>query len=58
MTALESKAYARGARMGEYIKNRDGIAKAIERGSKSGFVYSRKALADAYNRGYFDMVNA
>lgn len=48
------KAYNRGYRMGQYIKDRDGIKRATERGSKAEYIYCprMKGLIEAYDRGY------
>lgn len=48
------KAYDRGYRMGRYIKTRDGIDRAKERGSKAEYIYHprMKGLIGAYDRGY------
>lgn len=48
------KAYKRGQRMGEFIARRDGVVKAIERGSLAEYVYQprMRGLIGAYDRGY------
>ena len=48
------KAYNRGYRMGKYIKARDGIDRANERGSKAQYIYQprMRGLIGAYDRGY------
>lgn len=58
MALTEKKAYENGRRMGEYIINRDGIEKAIKRGSLSHVRYSKKVFIDAYDKGYREAVNA
>ena len=58
MALTEKKAYENGRRMGEYILDRDGITKAIERGSLANVRYSKKIFIDAYDRGYRDAVKA
>lgn len=55
---LTEKAYKSGYKMGEYIKNRDGIKNAIARGSKAHIRYNREALVVAYNKGYADALSA
>lgn len=54
--SLERKAYENGLRMGKYIVRRDGIEGARVRGSKSNIRYVRKALVDAYDRGYMEAI--
>lgn len=57
-TSTIQKAYNRGYRMGEYIKARDGIEKAIDRGSKANIVYRMRGLIGAYDRGYHEAISA
>ena len=54
MTSNIQKAYKRGQRMGEFIAKRDGIGKAIERGSLAEYVYQprMRGMIGAYDRGY------
>lgn len=56
MTGLVEKAHQGGRRMGAYIAARDGVARALERGSLAHVRYERKALRDAYDRGYAEAV--
>ena len=56
MTALENKAYLGGSRMAAYIIRRDGLQKAMMRGSKAEYRYSRRSLIESYNAGYMDAV--
>ena len=56
MTKAENKAYENGAKMAAYIIERDGVAQAAIRDSLAAVRYSRKSLADAYNRGYWNVV--
>lgn len=46
------KAYNRGHRMGAYIINREGIKRAIERGSLGNIVYRMPPMVKAYDDGY------
>lgn len=48
------KAYKSGYRMGEYIRERDGLEMAISRGSLARFRYAQRmrGLIGAYDRGY------
>lgn len=46
------KAYNRGHRMGEYIIKRDGVYRAIERGSLANLVYRTPSMVKAYGEGY------
>ncbi len=46
------KAYNRGHRMGAYIVNRDGIEKAIKRGSGANRIYRMASMVKAYDDGY------
>lgn len=46
------KAYNRGHRMGAYIINREGINKAIERGSLANRNYRMASMVKAYDEGY------
>lgn len=51
------KAYNRGHRMGAYIINRDGIDRAIERGSLANLAYRTSSMAKAYAEGYDAAIN-
>ena len=51
------KAYNRGHKMGAYIINRDGIDKAIERGSRANLIYRTSSMVKAYGEGYDAAVN-
>ena len=51
------KAYNRGHKMGAYIINRDGIDKAIERGSGANIIYRASSMVKAYAEGYDAAVN-
>lgn len=46
------KAYNRGHRMGAYIINREGINRAIERGSLGNLIYRMPSMFKAYDEGY------
>jgi hypothetical protein len=48
------KAYQSGYRMGKYIMERDGLERAISRGSLARFRYPHRTrgLIGAYDRGY------
>lgn len=48
------KAYQSGYRMGRYIKERDGLDKAVRRGSLAEFRYASRmrGLIGTYDRGY------
>ena len=48
------KAYQSGYRMGKYIKDRDGLDKAVKRGSLAEVRYAPRmhGLIGAYDRGY------
>lgn len=58
MTSATKKAYDNGYRMGQFICKRDGIKKATDRNSITNVRYSREALRAAYDKGYWDGVNA
>ena len=51
------KAYNRGHRMGAYIINREGINKAIERGSLANRIYRTSSMVKAYDEGYNAAIN-
>lgn len=51
------KAYDRGHRMGAYIINREGINRAIERGSLAHIRYRMASMVKAYDDGYNDAIN-
>ena len=46
------KAYNNGHRMGAYVINREGIERAIERGSLAKFRYRMASMVKAYDDGY------
>lgn len=51
------KAYNRGHRMGAYIVSRDGVDRAVERGSLANLVYRTPSMVKAYAEGYDAAVN-
>lgn len=51
------KAYNRGHMMGAYVISRDGIVRAIERGSLANIRYRIASMIKAYDDGYNDAIN-
>jgi len=51
------KAYNRGHRMGVYVVEREGIKRAIERGSIAHCIYCMPSMVKAYDDGYNAAVN-
>lgn len=51
------KAYNRGHMMGAYVISREGIGRAIERGSLAHIRYRMPSMLKAYDEGYKAAIN-
>ena len=51
------KAYNRGHMMGAYVISREGIGRAIDRGSLAHIRYRIASMIKAYDDGYNDAIN-